>query len=141
MISRIEWEDQWMDVDIAFPGDKKVTASFNGFMVETDQPVSQGGEGAAPDPFELFIASIATCTGYYALNFCLMRNIPISGLGLTMRTARDEEKKMTGKIVIEIVLPSDFPSKYESALVRAVGLCTVKKHIQNPPEFEIYIGR
>ncbi len=128
-----------MDIDVAFSGDKRVAARFKGFTVETDQPVSQGGGGTAPDPFDLFFASIAACAGYYAMNFCLERNIPIGDLGVKMRTVRDEEKKMTTKIVIDIALPADFPEKYEAALVRSVGLCTVKKHLDNPPEFETNI--
>jgi len=130
-----------MDIDISFPGGKKVAATFNGFTVETDQPVKQGGGGTAPDPFELFFASIATCVGYYAMNFCLERNIPIGDLVVKMRTERDEEKKMTSKIAFDITLPANFPAKYQAALIRSVGLCTVKKHMQNPPEFETNIIR
>lgn len=130
-----------MDIDISFPDGKKVAASFNGFTVETDQPVNQGGGGTAPDPFDLFFASIATCVGYYAMNFCVERNIPIGDLVVKMRTERDEEKKMTSKIVFDITLPSGFPEKYQAALIRSIGLCTVKKHIQNPPEFVTNIVR
>lgn len=128
-----------MDIDVAFSSGKRVAARFKGFTVETDQPVSQGGGGSAPDPFDLFFASIATCAGYYAMNFCLERNIPIGDLKVKMRTVSDEEKKMTTKIVVDITLPADFPDKYEAALVRSVGLCTVKKHLDNPPEFETNI--
>lgn len=130
-----------MDIDISFPGGKKVAAAFNGFTVDTDQPVEQGGGGTAPDPFELFFASIATCVGYYAMNFCMERDIPIGDLVVKMRTERDEEKKMVTKIVFDITLPADFPAKYQAALIRSVGLCTVKKHLQNPPEFETNIVR
>jgi ribosomal protein S12 methylthiotransferase accessory factor len=128
-----------MDISITFPGDKRVAAHFNGFTVVMDQPVAQGGGGTAPDPFDLFFASIAACAAYYARNFCLERNIPTDGLDVSMRTERDEKKKMTTKIVINVKLPADFPSKYEAALFRSIELCTVKKHIENPPEFETNI--
>jgi ribosomal protein S12 methylthiotransferase accessory factor len=128
-----------MDLDISFPGGKKVAATFEGFTVETDQSVKQGGGGTAPDPFQLFCASIATCMGWYAMNFCVERNIPTDELAVKMRTVRDEEKKMTTKIIIDITLPADFPAKYHAALIRSVGLCTVKKHMHNPPEFETNI--
>jgi putative redox protein len=124
-----------MDIDITFPGDKRVAAHFNGYTVTTDQPVAQGGGGTAPDPFDLFFASIATCAAYYAMNFCLERNISIDGLDVKMHTVRDETKKMTTRIVIDVKLPVDFPAKYEAAVVRSIGLCTVKRHMENPPEF------
>jgi ribosomal protein S12 methylthiotransferase accessory factor len=44
---------------------------------------------------------------------------------------------MIGKIVIDIKLPEGFPQQYKEAIVKAVESCTVKKHIQNPPEFEV----
>jgi len=128
-----------MDITITFPGEKRVAAHFNGYTVETDQPTDQGGGGTAPDPFNLFFVSIATCVGYYAMNFCLERHIPTRGLNVKMRTKRDEEKKLTTKIVFDVSLPDDFPAKYEAALVRTIGLCTVKKHLDNPPEFETNI--
>jgi putative redox protein len=45
--------------------------------------------------------------------------------------------KMTSKIVIEIRLPSEFPQQYRSAVIRAAGSCFVKKHLDNPPAFEV----
>ena len=128
-----------MDINITFPGEKRVAAHFNGFTVETDQPVDQGGGGTAPDPFNLFFVSLATCVGYYAMNFCLQRKIPIADLDVKMRTERDEEKKRITKVVFDVVLPADFPAKYEAALIRSIGLCTVKRHLDNPPEFETNI--
>jgi ribosomal protein S12 methylthiotransferase accessory factor len=43
-----------------------------------------------------------------------------------------------GKIDLEILLPTDFPEKYHSALVRAAEQCAVKKHFENPPQIEVY---
>jgi len=49
-----------MDMKITFPGGKKVNADFNGFTHNTDQAVTSGGEGTAPEPFTLFLASIGS---------------------------------------------------------------------------------
>jgi putative redox protein len=38
---------------------------------------------------------------------------------------------------IELELPARFPEKYRDALERAVDQCAVKKHIVEPPKFEI----
>ncbi len=40
---------------------------------------------------------------------------------------------------MRITLPKDFPEQYRAALIRSVELCTVKRHIANPPEFEIAV--
>jgi ribosomal protein S12 methylthiotransferase accessory factor len=42
-----------------------------------------------------------------------------------------------GKIDLEIQVPPSFPQKYHSSLIRSAQLCAVKKHLENPPEFEI----
>ncbi|HCT72209.1 MAG TPA: osmotically inducible protein C, partial [Bacteroidales bacterium] len=46
---------------ITFEGKKKVIAEFNGYRIVTDQPERAGGEGSAPAPFDLFLASLGTC--------------------------------------------------------------------------------
>ena len=61
---------------VTFGGGKKVNAEFNGFTIATDQAIYAGGEGAAPEPFSLFLASIGTCAGIFVLSFCQSRGIP-----------------------------------------------------------------
>jgi hypothetical protein len=73
---------------VSFPGGKRVDASFEGFTVETDQSEKNGGAGAAPEPFELFLASLATCAGIYVLSFCQNRNIPTDGVRLMQQARR-----------------------------------------------------
>ncbi len=36
-----------MDMEINFPGGKKVDAIYKGFTIKTDQPEHEGGEGTA----------------------------------------------------------------------------------------------
>ncbi len=71
-------------IEVSFPGGKKVDASIKGFTIPTDQPISSGGEGSAPSPFDLFLSSIATCAGIYALGFCESKGIDTTGLKLEM---------------------------------------------------------
>jgi len=44
---------------------------------------------------------------------------------------------MIEKIDLEIQVPSAFPDKYRDSLIRSAELCAVKKHLENPPKFEI----
>ena len=45
---------------------------------------------------------------------------------------------MIGTIQLEIQVPPEFPEKYYDALVRSAEQCAVKKHFENPPQFEIF---
>lgn len=124
-------------VTVSFPGGVAVDATYKGHTVRTDQPGAAGGADAAMSPFDLFLASIAACMGFYALRFCQERNLSIEGLGLTLEPVRHDETKRITVIRVNLVLPSAFPEKYRAAIERAVDHCAVKKHILEPPAFEL----
>lgn len=126
-----------MKIKVDFPGNKKVDAHFNGFTVHTDQPVYGGGDGTAPAPFDIFLASLATCAGIYVKGFCDSRGIPTDGIYLEQDLEYDRVNRRISKIAIEIHVPADFPEKYHAALVQTASLCAVKKTIEDPPEFEV----
>ncbi|MEF3279518.1 MAG: OsmC family protein [Elusimicrobiota bacterium] len=126
-------------IEVKFPGNKKVNAIVNGFEIKTDQPIASGGDGTAPSPFEVFLASIATCAGIYAISFFKTRNLNTDGFGLSMEVFWDKEKHKLGKVIFNITVPSDFPEKYIPALKQTIDMCTVKRTIFDPPEFETVI--
>lgn len=128
-----------MDIALSFPGGKRVDARFDGFTVATDQPVSGGGENTAPAPFDLFLASLATCAGIYVLGFCQARNLPTEGIRLVQHHEFDAEHHLTA-VRMEISVPPSFPEKYHAALVRAAEGCKVKKALANPPQISVALG-
>jgi ribosomal protein S12 methylthiotransferase accessory factor len=125
-----------MAMEISFPGGKKVDAHFKGFTISTDQGEKDGGEGSAPTPTFMFLASLGTCAGLYALNFCEKREIDTAKLKLVLNFESDQKTHMVKKIIMNLTLPPDFPEKYIPAIVKAMDLCYVKKHLFEPPEFE-----
>lgn len=132
------WRTMSMEMTIEFPGGARVDAHFGPYTVRTDQPPSGGGEGLAPTPFALFLASIGTCAGIYVLGFCKQRGLPTEGIRIVQRTHTDPASGMVNKIDLEIQVPSTFPQRVLPSLVRAAELCAVKKHMEKPPTFEVY---
>ncbi len=128
-----------MEMEIRFPGGKKVEAFFDDYTVITDQPVDDGGSGSAPSPFDLFLASIGTCTGFYVLSFCQRNNIPTDKMKLTAHFIRNPVTHLVENIHIGIHVPKNFPEKYKNAVVKAADVCTVKRHLEQPPQIEITI--
>ncbi len=124
-------------VQVSFPGGKRVDARVGEFDILTDQSVNAGGEASAPEPFDLFLASIATCAGVYALGFCQSRDISTVGMSLSMEYERNDQKKLISRIFLHLNLPDSFPEKYHSGVIRAMEQCAVKKHILDAPEFII----
>ncbi len=129
-----------MAMEISFPGGMAVDAHYKGFRIRTDQPLGQGGSAAAPSPFDLFLASIGACAGYYALRFCQERDLPTSGLNLILYFDRGTDGKSVEGIRVGLRLPPGFPEKYRGAILRAIDQCTVKRHLQAPPHFEYSIA-
>jgi ribosomal protein S12 methylthiotransferase accessory factor len=127
-----------MDMKIYFPGGKKVYAEYNGFIQQTDQPKESGGESSAPSPFELFLASLGTCAGFYVLSFCQQRGIDPTAIEIRQSMERDRQTHLITMVNMEIILPAAFPEKYRAAVVQAAQLCTVKKHLENPPKFNLF---
>ena len=119
------------------PGGKRVEAEHRGFTIRTDQPETEGGEGSAPGPFDLFLASIGTCTAYYVLAFCQRRDIPTDEIELTLNAIRNDEKRMIERIDISVHLPTSFPERYVDACLKSAAQCTVKKHLHDPPEIAL----
>jgi len=122
-------------MEIILGDNKRVEAHYKGFVVHTDQPVAGGGDGSAPAPFDLFLASIGTCAGVYVKGFCQQRNIPTDNIRLVQIMHRDPETRMIKSIEINIHLPADFPEKYREPVIAAANACAVKKHIAHAPEF------
>jgi ribosomal protein S12 methylthiotransferase accessory factor len=122
-----------MEMVIDFPGGARVDAHFGPFTVMTDQPP----QASAPTPFATFLASIGTCAGIYVLGFCQQRGLPTEGIRIVQRMHSNPITHMIGKIDLEIQVPPTFPEQYLPALVRSAELCAVKKHFENPPQFEV----
>ncbi len=127
-----------MEMEIFFDGNKKVNANWNGTIIKTDQPVRGGGDGTAPAPFDLFLASIGTCAGIYVKGFCDQRGISTNNVKIIQKMDFNPISQLIDKIDLEIQLPADFPEKYKDAVIKSANMCAVKKHMQNPPEFGVY---
>lgn len=126
-----------MEIRVSFPGGKRVNAHVNGMIIKTDQSPRNGGEGSEPEPYTVFLSSLATCAGIYALGFCQARDLPTEGLEVVQQHQFDPDTHKLSKVTIELTIPSTMPEKYHKALLRAVDLCAVKRTILEPPQFEV----
>ena len=122
-----------MEILVDFPGGSRVDAHFGNFTIPTDQPPA----GNAPTPFAVFLSSIGTCAGIYVLGFCRQRDLPTDNIHIVQHIHANPLNGMVDKIDLEIHVPTTFPEKYRDSLIRSAELCAVKKHLENPPAFNI----
>ena len=128
-------------MEIYFAGNKKVFADINDFTIKTDQNPRSGGDGEFPEPFTMFLASLGPSAGLYPKVFREQRGIPPENIKLTQEQKIDPIRKMIGDFELNIAVPSDFPEKYEKALIHTASLCAVKKHLSEDIDVQVNIVR
>lgn len=124
-------------IQVSFPGGKRVDAVVGSQTIRTDQSVAHGGGGTAAEPFDLFLASLATCAGLYVLIFCQARDIPTDRLSLVQDQVFDNGRLLG--VRLSVVVPPDFPAKYLDAVRAAAASCRVKKTLSDPPDVEVVV--
>lgn len=128
--------DSSQDIIVTLPGGRRVDALIDGHLVHTDQPVHNGGEGSAPSPWSLFLASLGTCAGIFVQGFCAKRGLPTEGITLRERVRFAPDGALAG-VDITIELPPGFPEKYREAVARVAQECSVKRAIAAQPAFSV----
>lgn len=115
----------------------KLEAAFDDFKVITDQPIRYKGDGTAPGPFDYFLASSALCAAYFVKVYCKARDINTNDIFVSQDNIVDPENryKQTFKITLEI--PEYISAKDREGMIASIDRCSVKRTIQNAPEFVI----
>lgn len=126
-------------ISVSFPGNKRVDATFGGFTVQTDQLPHNGGDGSAPQPFDLFFVALATCAGISALDYCHEHALATEGLDVTLVAQRHPKEPRYDQVRIEVTLPPSLPTEHVQPLLAEVENCSVKRHVLEPPTFEVVL--
>ncbi len=124
-----------MELSVRFPGKKKVDVAVGSFVIHTDQSVAHGGDGTAPEPFDVFLASIGSCAGVYVLAFCNSRGIPTDEIRIEEKAQFD--RGTLASVTLDVIVPPGFPAKYLQALQVAASSCPVKRAFDARPEISI----
>lgn len=128
-----------MKVDVNFGEGKKISASFNGFTVDSDQAIASGGGATVPEPFDYFDTALALCAGHYIKSFCDGRDISTEGIEISQDSTKSEDDKYKRHYTLTVKLPESFPDKYKRAVQMAASNCSVKKVVMAAPEFTINV--
>jgi putative redox protein len=128
------------DIEVTFPGGRRVDARVGPYLINTDRPIEAGGDGTAPGALDLFLASLATCAGVYVVDFCRSRGLSTDGIRLREHVEVDETTKLPRHIRLDLTLPASFPDKYRTAVVRAAEACKVRKTIAAGPMVDVVLA-
>lgn len=126
-----------MEIKVNFLDNLRLEAKFDDFTVIADQPIRYKGDGSAPSPFDYFLASSALCAAYFVRVYCLSRNIPSDDIRLSQNNIVDPENRYNQIFQIKVELPENIAEKHRQGILRSIDRCTVKKVVQEGPEFTI----
>ena len=126
-----------MEIKVHFLDNLRLEAKFDDFSVIADQPIRYKGDGSAPGPFDYFLASSALCAAYFVRVYCLSRNIPSDDIRLSQNNIVDPENRHKQIFKIQVELPETISEKDRQGILRSIDRCTVKKAVQEGPEFII----
>ncbi len=126
-----------MQINVRFLDNLKVEAKFDDYTLVADQPIRYKGDGTAPSPFDYFLASSAMCAAYFVKVYCLARNIPTEDIRVTQNNIVDPENRYKQTWTIDVELPANISEHDRQGILKSIDRCTVKKVIQQNPEFQI----
>jgi ribosomal protein S12 methylthiotransferase accessory factor len=126
-----------MEIKVNFLDKLRLEAKFDDFTVIADQPIRYKGDGSAPGPFDYFLASSALCAAYFVKLYCNTRNISTENIRLSQNNIVDPENRYAQIFKIQVELPADISEKDREGILRSIERCTVKKVVQEGPQFVI----
>ena len=136
-IFRTILESSPMEIKVNFLDKLRLEAKFDDFTVIADQPIRYKGDGSAPGPFDYFLASSALCAAYFVKLYCETRNISTENILLSQNNIVDPENRYKQIFKIQVELPADISATDRQGILRSIERCTVKKVVQEGPEFVI----
>ena len=114
---------------ITFPGNKKIDVEFKHFKIKTDQAKENEGDESAPEPFDIFIASLGACAGIYAKLFCDVRKLSTDQMHLFIDVVFKEGQKLMEQVNITLHVNELFPEKYIKPIIKSMSSCAVKNQL------------
>jgi len=115
-----------MDIKINFDENGSIIPSMNGNKITMSE-----------SPFLIFLATAGMCSAVYVRAFLQQRGMSLNGVSLTQKMEYNQMTNMVNTIDMIIDLPASFPEKYKETMKKVVAQCPVKRHLAEPPVFNV----
>jgi len=125
-----------MEVSASFSKGSQFIVKARGHEVVCDQPANNGGEDTGMTPPEFLLASLATCAGYYAVQYLKTRHLDASGVTVKVTAEKAAQPARLGSFRIEVTVPP-VEERHHAALLRAVKGCIVHNTLLGLPSIDI----
>ncbi len=130
-----------MELKVTYAGGKRFEAAARDHRVVSDQPLDDDGTDRGMTPPELFLASLGTCMGYYAVEYLKARDLSTDGLEVRVSAAKGGKPVRIATIQVSVSVPGvDSDDRYREGLKRAVERCLVHNTLVALPHIEVEVG-
>lgn len=127
-----------MEVSARYLEGAKFEVSARGHRVICDQPVENGGADEGMTPPEFLLASLASCAGYYAMQYLKSRGLPTEPVEVRVRAQKAAQPARLASFEIEVTAPN-VGERHGAGLLRAVKACLIHNTLMAGPTIEIVL--
>ena len=86
-----------------------------------------GGDGAGPDPHDLFDASLGTCKAMTLLLYARQRGLPLEGIDVSVERDDSEEREGNYHLIVTLGLHGPLDDAQRQQLLRIADKCPIHK--------------
>lgn len=127
-----------MEVSARYRNGVLFEIAARGHRLVCDQPRENKGEDAGLTPPELLLGSLASCAGYYAVEYLKTRGLPADGLQVRVDATKALKPARLSNFLIEVTVPN-VDEAHEAAIERAVKVCLIHNTMLNAPSIETIV--
>lgn len=125
---------------VQWQADDRFDIRVRSHTITVDQPTDLGGDDLGPTPTELFIASLASCVGFYARRYLRRHHLDPAGLEVVTRFEMGTRPARVAVVDMEIVLSAEIPPERHAGLLAQAAHCTVHNSITHTPDIAIRLS-
>jgi uncharacterized OsmC-like protein len=101
-----------------------------------DEPVSAGGGGAGPDPYDYLLAALGVCTSMTVGLYARRKQLPLEKITVSLRHSRiyardceecETKEGMLDRIDVEVELIGELTAEHRAKLMEIAAKCPVHR--------------
>ena len=129
-----------MEVKLTHPGKMRFRIEARQHVIESDQPLENGGEDLAMTPPELFLASLGSCAAFYAAQYLSSRKLADHGVEVSVTAEKLKDPARMGDFVVTVKSPVSLTEDQRLGIERSVHRCLIHQTLLTVPKIAIEVA-
>jgi putative redox protein len=128
------------NISVEYSGGTKFIARTRSHEITCDQPVANNGTDEGMTPPELLLASLGTCAAYYATQYLNTRNLPGTGVVVSVSAQKATAPNRLGSFRVTVTLPEALPEQHMSGVTRSIHACLIHNTLLHTPPIDLKVS-